>query len=77
MNELKSSTFGADSNDKLRWCLRINSKGLDDESRDYLSLYLLLVQCNRPDIRAKFKFSIFNSDREESKAMGCSKLSGN
>lgn len=70
MTELKSSTFGSASNDKLKWCLRINSRGLDEESREYLSLYLLLVQCNRPDIRAKFKFSIFNADKEESKAMG-------
>ncbi|KAI6206609.1 Protein roadkill [Aphelenchoides besseyi] len=66
---LKSSTFGANNNDKLRWCLRINPKGLDDESKDYLSLYLLLVQSNKPDVRAKFKFSILNADREESKAM--------
>ncbi|CAJ0598246.1 unnamed protein product [Cylicocyclus nassatus] len=42
---LKSSTFSAGASDKLKWCLRINPKGLDEESRDYLSLYLLLVQC--------------------------------
>lgn len=68
--ELKSSTFGSDSKDKLRFCLRINPKGLDDESREYLSLYLLLVQSNKTDIKAKFKFSILNSDKEESRAMG-------
>ncbi|CAJ0931022.1 unnamed protein product, partial [Mesorhabditis belari] len=66
---LKSSTFSAGSNDKLKWCLRINPKGLDEESRDYLSLYLLLVQCNKNEVRAKFKFSILNAKREETKAM--------
>uniref|UniRef100_A0A915IWS2 MATH domain-containing protein n=1 Tax=Romanomermis culicivorax TaxID=13658 RepID=A0A915IWS2_ROMCU len=66
---LKSSTFSASSNDKLKWCLRINPKGLDEESKDYLSLYLLLVQCNKSEVRAKFKFSILNAKREETKAM--------
>lgn len=44
--------------------------GLDEESKDYLSLYLLLVQCNKSEVRAKFKFSILNAKREETKAMG-------
>lgn len=43
--------------------------GLDEESKDYLSLYLLLVHCNKPEVRAKFKFSILNAKREETKAM--------
>ena len=66
---LKSSTFSAGQNDKLKWCLRVNPKGLDDESKDYLSLYLLLVSCNKSEVRAKFKFSILNAKREETKAM--------
>lgn len=67
---LKSSTFSAGSpNDKLKWCLRINPKGLDEESKDYLSLYLLLMQCNKNEVRAKFKFSILNANKEETKAM--------
>ncbi|KAG8184549.1 hypothetical protein JTE90_012638 [Oedothorax gibbosus] len=28
---LKSSTFSAGTNDKLKWCLRVNPKGLDEE----------------------------------------------
>lgn len=67
---LKSSTFSASINDKLKWCLRVNPKGLDEESKDYLSLYLLLVSCNKTEVRAKFKFSILNAKREETKAMG-------
>jgi speckle-type POZ protein len=49
--------------------LRVNPKGLDEESKDYLSLYLLLVSCNKTEVRAKFKFSILNAKREETKAM--------
>ena len=48
----------------------MNPKGLDEESKDYLSLYLLLVSCNKSEVRAKFKFSILNAKREETKAMG-------
>jgi len=66
---LKSSSFSAGANDKLKWCLRVNPKGLDEESKDYLSLYLLLVNCNKSEVRAKFKFSILNAKREETKAM--------
>ena len=52
-------------------CLRINPKGLDEESREYLSLYLLLINCgSKSEARAKFKFSILNAKREETKAMG-------
>lgn len=64
---LKSSTFSAGANDKLKWCLRVNPKGLDEESKDYLSLYLLLVSCNKSEVRAKFKFSILNAKREKQK----------
>lgn len=48
----------------------MNPKGLDDESKDYLSLYLLLVNCPKSEVRAKFKFSLLNAKREETKAMG-------
>uniref|UniRef100_A0A8C4WYP3 Speckle type BTB/POZ protein like n=1 Tax=Eptatretus burgeri TaxID=7764 RepID=A0A8C4WYP3_EPTBU len=66
---VKSSTFSAGTNDKLKWCLRVNPKGLDEESKDYLSLYLLLVSCPKSEVRAKFKFSILNAKGEETKAM--------
>uniref|UniRef100_A0A8C4WNP5 Speckle-type POZ protein n=1 Tax=Eptatretus burgeri TaxID=7764 RepID=A0A8C4WNP5_EPTBU len=66
---LKSSTFSSGANDKLKWCLRVNPKGLDEESKDYLSLYLLLVSCPKSEVRAKFKFSILNAKSEETKAM--------
>lgn len=57
-------------------CLRVNPKGLDEESKDYLSLYLLLVSCPKSEVRAKFKFSILNAKGEETKAMGKSEPPG-
>ena len=44
------------------------SQGLDEESKEYLSLYLLLLS-NKSEVRAKFKFSILNIKGEETKAM--------
>ncbi|XP_056309302.1 speckle-type POZ protein-like [Danio aesculapii] len=64
---IKSSTFSSGANDKLKWCLRVNPKGLDEESKDYLSLYLLLVSCPKSEVRAKFKFSILNAKGEKPK----------
>lgn len=66
---LKSSTFSAGPNDNMKWCLRVNPKGLDEESKDYLSLYLLLISCDKSEVHAKFKFSILNHKREETKGM--------
>lgn len=66
---LKSSTFSSGPEDNLKWCLRVNPRGLDDESRDYISLYLVLVSGMKPEVRAKFKFSILNNKKEERKAM--------
>lgn len=71
---LKSSLFSG-QDDSNKWRLRVNPHGLDDESRDYLSLYLLLVESPEDqEIRAKFKFSILNSRRDETKAMESQKV---
>jgi speckle-type POZ protein len=67
---LRSSPFSSGQGDSLKWCLRVNPKGLDEESRDYLSLYLLLMSGDKSEVRAKFKFSILNDKKEERKAMG-------
>uniref|UniRef100_A0A3B3SF63 Speckle type BTB/POZ protein like n=1 Tax=Paramormyrops kingsleyae TaxID=1676925 RepID=A0A3B3SF63_9TELE len=40
-----------------------------ESCKDYLSLYLLLVSCPKSEVRAKFKFSLLNAKREETKAM--------
>jgi speckle-type POZ protein len=66
---LRSSVFASGQDDNMKWCLRVNPKGLDEDSRDYLSLYLLLVSGNKSEVRSKFKFSILNNKGEERKAM--------
>lgn len=67
--ELRGPPFCTGLNDKIRWCVKIFPKGTDQESKDYVSLYLLLVHCNRSEVRAKFRFSIINGDRREDKPM--------
>eukprot|EP00731_Ephydatia_muelleri_P032680 Em0024g224a len=62
-----NQTHGKSLNIQNITVLRMNLKGLDEESRDYLSLYLLLLSGNKS---AKFKFSILNNKKEERKAMG-------
>ena len=57
-------------------CLRVNPRGLDEDSRDHLSLYLLLVSAKKTEVRAKFKFSILNNKGEERKAMGKNRFVG-
>jgi hypothetical protein len=66
---LKSSTFSNGQHDKFKWCLRCNPKGLDEESEDYLSLYLVLVSSSKYEVRAKFKFSLLNAKGDETRAM--------
>ncbi|KAM6163944.1 speckle-type POZ protein-like [Rhynchocyon petersi] len=65
---IKSSTFSSVANDKLKWCLQVNPKGVDEDSKDFLSLNLLLVSCPKSEVRAKFKFSILNAKGEETRA---------
>ncbi|EPQ07721.1 BTB and MATH domain-containing protein 43 [Myotis brandtii] len=43
---IQSSTFSSEANNPLKWCLRVYPKGLDEESKDYLSLYLFLSILN-------------------------------
>ncbi|KAL3222422.1 hypothetical protein MRX96_004887 [Rhipicephalus microplus] len=57
------------ANDKLKWCLKLYPEGQYEDSKDYLSLFLLLVSCNKSEVHAKFKFSIINAKKEETKLM--------
>ncbi|XP_069473491.1 speckle-type POZ protein-like [Ambystoma mexicanum] len=66
---IRSSSFTSGPNDKIKWCLKINPKGFDDESKDFLSVYLLLLSCPKNEVKAKFKFSLFNSKGKETKEM--------
>ena len=66
---LESSTFSTRSTDKIKWCLKVFPKGLDEESKDHLSLHLKLVSSNEKKVWATFKFGILNAKGEETKAM--------
>eukprot|EP00731_Ephydatia_muelleri_P032792 Em0024g336a len=69
VKDYMNQTHGKSLNIQNITVLRMNLKGLDEESRDYLSLYLLLLSGNKSEVRAKFKFSILNNKKEERKAM--------
>lgn len=66
---LKSSTFyapGPNANgeeEKLQWCLKIYPKGWTTEHKGYVSVFLSLVQCNKTEVLAKFKFSLLNVEQ--------------
>ena len=64
---LESSPFSTDDNN-TKWILRLFPKGVTPEYEDYLAVGLGLVACNRPQVKAMFKFSILNAKREEKKA---------
>lgn len=74
MDGLMSSTFTAVANNKLKWRLIVNPKSPLAESNDYLSLYLRLASCNKSEVKAKFKFSILNAKRKETKTMQSQRL---
>lgn len=66
---IKSSTFSARAKDNFKWCLCIRPNGMDEESKDYLSVHLLLVSSNKSELHAKFKFSIVNVNQEATNIM--------
>ena len=73
---LKSSTFYAPSpnangeEEKLQGCLMIYPKGWNTEYKGYVSLFLSLVQCNKTEVLAKYKFSILNVEQMEAHTEG-------
>ncbi|EPQ11798.1 Speckle-type POZ protein [Myotis brandtii] len=66
---IQSSTFSSEAIAQLKWCLRVYPKGLDEESKDYLSLYLFLVSSPKRIFLAKFKLSILNDKGEQIKSL--------
>uniref|UniRef100_G1Q1J5 Speckle type BTB/POZ protein n=1 Tax=Myotis lucifugus TaxID=59463 RepID=G1Q1J5_MYOLU len=63
---IQSSTFSSEANNPLKWCLRVYP---NEESKDYLSLYLFLVSTPKHIFLAKFKLSIQNDKGEETKSL--------
>uniref|UniRef100_A0A0N5BZ90 BTB domain-containing protein n=1 Tax=Strongyloides papillosus TaxID=174720 RepID=A0A0N5BZ90_STREA len=58
-----SSTFVIGSKERSEWCLHIYPNGGEEESKEYVSVYLVLL---KPDkAKAKYRFSILNDKEEE------------
>ncbi|XP_051051716.1 speckle-type POZ protein-like [Phodopus roborovskii] len=67
---IKSPTFSSGASDKSQWCLKVHSKGIDEESKDYLSVYLVLLSCPKSPVWAKFHFwIIINSEGDKTQGM--------
>uniref|UniRef100_A0A0K0EZY9 Speckle-type POZ protein-like (inferred by orthology to a human protein) n=1 Tax=Strongyloides venezuelensis TaxID=75913 RepID=A0A0K0EZY9_STRVS len=58
-----SPTFVVGSEERSEWCLHICPNGQDEDSKEYISVYLTLL---KPDkAKAKYRFSILNDNKEE------------
>jgi hypothetical protein len=62
---ITSPVFSSEENKEVAWCLRVYPKGADKESKDYLSVYLVLLSHLQIPVWAKFKFWIINSQGEK------------
>ena len=52
--------FSLEANEEVAWCLRVHTNGAEEESKDYLSVYLGLLSCPESPVWAKFEFWIIN-----------------
>ncbi|XP_021010017.1 TD and POZ domain-containing protein 5-like, partial [Mus caroli] len=59
--KITSPKFSLEASDKVEWGLRVHPNGSDEESKDYLSVYLGLLHCQKSTVWAKFEFWIINS----------------
>ncbi|KAH7981747.1 hypothetical protein HPB52_000993 [Rhipicephalus sanguineus] len=62
---LSSSAFSSEAMDEVKWRLKVSPSGLDEESKDHISLYLLLESSHKSELRAEFRFSVIDINREE------------
>ncbi|XP_055452613.1 speckle-type POZ protein-like [Psammomys obesus] len=62
---IASATFSSGPYDKHKWCLRVHPNGIDEEGKDYLSVYLVLLSCSISPVWAKFQFWIINNQGEK------------
>ncbi|XP_021483309.1 speckle-type POZ protein-like [Meriones unguiculatus] len=62
---ISSPVFSSEDNDQRKWCLKLYQNGFDEESRDYLSVYLALLSCPKIPTWAKFQFWILDDKGEK------------
>ncbi|XP_041493787.1 speckle-type POZ protein-like [Microtus oregoni] len=63
-DSIRSPTFSTGDNNK--WCLRVQPKGVDEESSDYVSVNIELLSSPNSPIKAQIKFWIENAKGEKS-----------
>ncbi|XP_034349432.1 TD and POZ domain-containing protein 1-like [Arvicanthis niloticus] len=71
---ISSPVFSVEASGKVAFCLRVYPNGVDDESKDYLSVFLVLVSCPKRPVWAKFKFWIINSQGKKYQCMKSPKV---
>uniref|UniRef100_A0A0A6YWS7 TD and POZ domain containing 8 n=3 Tax=Mus musculus TaxID=10090 RepID=A0A0A6YWS7_MOUSE len=49
----------------MTWCLRVYPTGVDEKNKDYVSLYLILLSCEKGSVWAKFEVCILNAKGEK------------
>ncbi|XP_031218873.1 TD and POZ domain-containing protein 2-like [Mastomys coucha] len=69
--KITSPVFSLGVNDEVAWCLRVYPNGVDEESKDYLSVYLVLLSCPESPVWAKFEFWIINFQGEKYQSRKC------
>ena len=70
-DDLESAIFSAGSDEELKWKLHAYPKGVDEDSEDYVSLFLTLVSCrNQTEVMTKYHLYILNSKFEKAENIG-------
>ena len=65
METITSPKFSLKASDKVEWGLKVHPNGIDEESKNYLSVYLALLHCQKSPVWAKYEFWIINSQGEK------------
>ncbi|XP_028639072.1 TD and POZ domain-containing protein 1-like, partial [Grammomys surdaster] len=67
--EITSPLFSSEPNEEVAWCLRVYPNGVDEESKDYLSVFLELLTHPESPVWAKYEFWIINCQGEKFQCM--------
>ncbi|XP_041493784.1 speckle-type POZ protein-like [Microtus oregoni] len=68
-NDIASPTFSPGANDKYKWIMKLYLNGTKEESRGYLSVFLVLCSSPKSSVWGKFQFGIINAKGEEFQIM--------
>ncbi|XP_034356841.1 TD and POZ domain-containing protein 1-like [Arvicanthis niloticus] len=73
-NRITSPVFSLKANEEVNWCLRVYPNGVDEESKDYLSVFLVMLSHPESPVWAKFDFWIVNCQGEKFQCMKSPKV---